>query len=372
LPILDSAKSVRPAAVLAQKDGFALLLITSPNVRRSSMLLRIVDGSGKTQSEHALFDDPPPPPDPQVPEGVRQARFYSMRAAIASRPGGGFLVAAARYEIGRSTVWIQRTSADGSPEGASIQLAEMRDATGASVRIVVLHDSAVVLWITPDEGEHERLFARAVDLDGNPTAEVRELLPALHHDSIALANPEFDVAAVSGRAFAVVWAEDGRRSIDILEQEFGADLLPVNRRLQIAGGEFALASKPMMMPVADGLAILWREKVRNVSTLRGATLGQDRNLSKIVDIETGRFADAALARNDKGLMLTTLDNDRAGVALKVRELTNDLHASDDPLVETAGGIDVASVRVTNAAVVWSHRDELDHTRVSLATLSGSE
>jgi hypothetical protein len=248
----------------------------------------------------------------------------------------------------------------------------MRDAVGASVRIVVLHDSAVVLWIAPDDGEHKRLFARAVDLDGRPTGEVRELQQALHHDSIALANPEFDVSAVSDRAFAVVWAEDGRRSIDVFEQEFGADLSAVNRRLQISAVESALASKPMLMPVADGLAILWRETVRNVSTLRGATLGRDRHLSKVVDIETGRFADVALAGNGKGLVLVTLEDDRAGVALKVRELTNDLHASDDPLVETAGGIDTASVRVTNAAVVWSQRDESGHTRVSLAMLSGSQ
>lgn len=76
------------------------------------MLLQILNNNGKVRSEHRLFDDPLPPPDPRIPEAVREARFYSMRSAIVPRPDGSFLVAAAEYEIGRSAVWVQRASAD--------------------------------------------------------------------------------------------------------------------------------------------------------------------------------------------------------------------------------------------------------------------
>lgn len=341
------------------------------------MRLQILDNDGKVKSESQLFDDPLPPPDPRMPEAVREARFYSMRSAIVPRPGGGFLVAAAKYEIGRSAVWVQRASADGSPDGAPIRITEMRDARGASVRLVPLREATVLLWISPDEvGDRERLFACAIDPDGRPVDEIHELLPALHHDSIALANPEFDVAATSDHTFALVWAEDGRRSVDIIEQEFSVGGMPSNRRMQIAGGGSTAASKPLLLPVSSGLAVVWRETAGRATNLRGATLGHDRRLSEIVDVATERFADVGLAGSGDNLLLATLEADRAGVALKVRHLATDLCPLGEPGIEAAGAIDTGSMRITgsssSAALVWSQREESEHTRVSLGVLRASQ
>jgi hypothetical protein len=376
-PIGRWAESVRPAAMIDAPDGFALLLVKSPHIGRSAMLLQIFDNDGKVRSEHRLFDDPLPSLDPRIPEAVREARFYSMRSAIVAQPGGGFLVAAAEYEIGRSTVWVQRASGDGSPDGEPVRIADMRDARGASVRLVQLRDGAVLLWISPDEGDHERLFACAIDPDGHPIGEIHELLSALHHDSIAFANPEFDVAATSDHTFALVWAEDSRRSVDIIEQEFNADGVPANRRMQIAGGGSTTAAKPLLLPASRGLAVVWRETVgKATTTLRGAILDSDRRLSQVVDVATERFIDVALAGSDDNLLLATLEADRAGVALKLRPLATDLCPLGEPYVETVGAIDTGSMRSTgsssNAALVWSQREESEHTLVSLGVLRASQ
>lgn len=216
------------------------------------------------------------------------------------------------------------------------------------------------------------MLACAIDPDGHPIDEIHEILPALHHDSLALANPEFDVAATSDHTFAVVWAEDGRRSVDIIEQEFSAGGVPANRRMQIAGGGSTTASKPLLLPTSSGLAVVWRETAGRATILRGAILGRDRRLSEIVDVATERFVDVALAGSGDNLHLVTLEADRAGIALKVRHLATDLCLLGEPYIEAAGDIDAGSMRTTgsssNAALVWSQREELEHTRVSLGVL----
>jgi hypothetical protein len=353
-------ESVRPAALVATHDGFAMLLVRSPHVGRASMLFQRLDGSGAVRSEHELFDTPSPV---EPGRAGADARGYSMRAAVAPRPGGGFLVAAAKYEPRNLGIWVQRTSADGSPEGAPVRISDVLDPWRASVRLIPLRSATVALWISPDDGEHERLYACPLDADGHP-GDVRPLAAGLHREDIALAHPEFDAVAIADNTFAVVWAEDGRRSVDLIEQEFGADGTAAGKRMLIAGGAVE-ASKPVLQRADDGLVVVWRETAERVTTLRGAILGRGRKLGAPVEIAKERFLDVRVVADRAGLVLATLEPDRAGVALRTRALSPELALAPEPLVEIKGPIDQGSLRSSGNALVWSQRDDAEQSRVLL-------
>jgi hypothetical protein len=373
-PVHESAEILRPAAIINTPDGFALLLVAAPHGVRSSMMLQLLDAEGAVRMEHELFDSAIPSRQPGMTEHMVQTRHYATRSAIALQPDGGFLVATARSDAGGSAVWVQRTASDGSPRSASTAIADVRDATQASVRIVPLADHNLVLWISPDGEGQEELFACPIDASGHPAGEARVLVAALHHDSIASANPELDVVPVAG-GFALAWAEDGRTSVDVFVQRFRTNGTPAGDRARVAGGNMAAASKPMLHPTSGGVVIAWREAAGPAMKLRASLLGTDNQLSDPVDLATGRFADAAFAGSAADPVVVTLQADRAGLSLRAFRLGRDLKLSDEPFFETHGAIDALSPRTTSESsepvLVWSQRGDRENTQVSIARLADS-